>query len=39
MINDLYWDLSAWGSYDNETIDELGNSTDWGVTTGVGWDF
>lgn len=39
MIDDLYWDLSAWGSFDNETIDEGGDNFDWGITTGLGWEF
>lgn len=39
IISDLYWDVSAWGSFDNATIDVQGEDFDWGLTTGVGWDF
>ncbi|EED33164.1 conserved hypothetical protein [gamma proteobacterium NOR5-3] len=40
MISDLFWDFSAWGSYDNSTVEqEAAGSFDWGVTTGVGWSF
>ncbi|MEM6545125.1 MAG: DUF481 domain-containing protein [Pseudomonadota bacterium] len=39
LIEDLFWDLSAWSSYDNETLDEDTNEFDWGITTGVGWSF
>lgn len=39
LVEDLYWDLSAWSSYDNETIDEDSSEFDWGITTGVGWSF
>ncbi len=39
MFSDLYWDLSIWGSYDNAAIDSEAGELDWGVTTGVGWEF
>ncbi|MDP5053082.1 MAG: DUF481 domain-containing protein [Congregibacter sp.] len=40
MISDLYWDLSAWGSYDNSTVEiDAAGDFDWGVTTGIGWNF
>ncbi|WOJ94341.1 DUF481 domain-containing protein [Congregibacter variabilis] len=40
MISDLFWDFSAWGSYDNSTVEvDAAGSFDWGVTTGVGWSF
>lgn len=40
MISDLFWDFSAWGSYDNSTIEqEAVGEFDWGITTGVGWSF
>ncbi|MEM1142889.1 MAG: DUF481 domain-containing protein [Pseudomonadota bacterium] len=39
LIDDLFWDLSAWSSFDNETIDEGAGEFDWGITTGVGWSF
>ena len=37
---DLFWDISAWGSFDNQALDENADrATDWGLTTGVGWEF
>lgn len=40
MVSNLFWDFSAWGSYDNSTVEEdAAGSFDWGVTTGVGWSF
>jgi hypothetical protein len=39
VIDDLYWDFSTWGSYDNAAVDDNAGEFDWGVTTGVGWDF
>ncbi|MFK7831084.1 MAG: DUF481 domain-containing protein [Congregibacter sp.] len=39
IIRDLYWDVSTWGSYDNSTIDATASEFDWGITTGLGWEF
>jgi putative salt-induced outer membrane protein YdiY len=39
IIEDLFWDISAWASYDNETGDETGKDLDWGLTTGMGWTY
>jgi len=39
IVSDLYWNLSAWGSYDNESVDAEGGEFDWGITTGLGWSF
>ncbi|GAB5414149.1 MAG: hypothetical protein Cons2KO_17520 [Congregibacter sp.] len=39
IVSDLFWDFSTWGSYDSSAIDENAGEFDWGVTTGVGWDF
>ena len=39
MIEDLFWDLSLWGSYDSSAIDAEAGEFDWGITTGVGWEF
>ncbi|RLQ22815.1 DUF481 domain-containing protein [Seongchinamella sediminis] len=36
LIDDLYWDISTWVTTDNQTSDE-GASTDYAITTGVGW--
>ncbi|MEQ8263522.1 DUF481 domain-containing protein [Pseudohaliea sp.] len=40
IYRDLFWDVSAWGSFDNQALDENADrATDWGLTTGVGWEF
>jgi len=40
IYRDLFWDVSAWGSFDNQAPDEdADRATDWGLTTGVGWEF
>ncbi|WOJ95651.1 DUF481 domain-containing protein [Congregibacter brevis] len=40
MVEDLFWDFSAWGSFDNSTVEiNAAGEFDWGVTTGVGWSF
>jgi hypothetical protein len=39
LVSDLYWDLSAWGSYDSDAIETTAGEFDWGITTGLGWDF
>jgi len=40
IYRDLFWDVSAWASFDNQTLDENADrATDWGLTTGVGWEF
>ncbi|WP_165954250.1 DUF481 domain-containing protein [Seongchinamella unica] len=36
LIKDLFWDVSAWVTTDNET-GSGGSSTDYSITTGVGW--
>lgn len=39
IVNDLFWDVSSWGSYDNSAIDANAGEFDWGITTGLGWEF
>ncbi|MEE4278527.1 MAG: DUF481 domain-containing protein [Halieaceae bacterium] len=39
LVSDLFWNLNAWGSFDNASVDEAGGEFDWGVTTGLGWSF
>ena len=36
-LRDLYWDVTAWGVYDNRNIG--GGDFDYGVSTGIGWDY
>lgn len=39
LIGDLFWDLSAWGTYDNSAVDGDAGEFDWGITTGIGWEY
>lgn len=39
LVSDLFWNLNAWGSFDNASVDAQGGEFDWGVTTGLGWSF
>jgi len=39
LIKDLYWDLSAYGSYDNQPLSEQGSSSDYGVNSSIGYNF
>ena len=39
LVSDFFWNISAWGSYDNSAVDEAAGEFDWGLTTGVGWSF
>lgn len=37
LVEDLFWDISGWASYDNAA--QGGSDTDYGVTTGVSWEY
>jgi hypothetical protein len=37
IVHDLFWDISAWGTFDSEA--ESDNQWDYGITTGVGWSY
>jgi hypothetical protein len=37
LIEDLFFDITAYGSYDNKADSNSG--IDYGITTGLGWDF
>ena len=37
LFSDLFWDVSAWATYDSDT--EAGATVDYGVTTGIGWEY
>ena len=37
LIKDLFWDVSAWGTFDNEA--DSGNEFDYGIATGIGWEY
>jgi uncharacterized protein DUF481 len=37
LIEDLYWDITAWITTDNQS--EGDNSTDYSITTGIGWEY
>lgn len=38
IIEDLYWDITAWASTDNET-ENSDRSVDYSITTGIGWEY
>ncbi|MBE9539595.1 MAG: DUF481 domain-containing protein [Proteobacteria bacterium] len=37
LYKDLFWDVTAWGVYDNRNIGD--GNLDYGVSTGIGWDY
>jgi len=37
LVEDLFWDITGWASYDDAS--ESGSDTDYGVTTGVSWEY
>ena len=37
LVEDFFWDISAWGNYDNQS--QSGTDIDYGVTTGLGWTY
>lgn len=39
LIEDLYWDITAWAATDNDSESDDGNSVDYSVTTGIGWEY
>ncbi len=39
MIEDLFWELSFYDSYDSDPIVRGAEKNDYGVNTSLGWDF
>lgn len=37
LVEDLFWDISGWASYDDAS--QSGSDTDYGVTTGISWEY
>ena len=37
IVEDLFLDFTAWGTYDNQN--EGDSSIDYGLTTGLGWEY
>lgn len=37
IYKDLYWDITAYGTFDNNS--ETDNTSDYGITTGLGWKY
>ncbi|MEP4148858.1 MAG: DUF481 domain-containing protein [Halioglobus sp.] len=37
LVEDLFWDVTAWVTTDNQS--DTNESTDYSVSTGIGWDF
>ncbi len=38
LVEDLYWDITAWSTTDNRAED-TSKETDYAITTGIGWEF
>jgi hypothetical protein len=39
IVDDLFWDLSAYGSYDNEPLTTDASQSDYGMSSSVGYNF
>ena len=37
LVKDLFWDITAFGTYDNK--EGISHEVDYGVTTGIGWTY
>jgi len=37
IVEDLYWEFRAFGTYDNQAAED--SEFDYGISTGVGWDY
>ena len=37
IVEDLFWEISSRGTYDNEALSD--NQYDYGITTGLGWSY
>jgi hypothetical protein len=37
LVKDLFWEISAYGTFDNEA--DSGKEVDYGITTGIGWKY
>jgi hypothetical protein len=37
IVKDLYWDVTAFGTYDNQAAEDT--KFDYGLSTGIGWDY
>ena len=38
IIEDLYWDITAWATTDNEA-ENSDRDVDYSITTGIGWEY
>ena len=39
IIHDLFWEISLYNSYDNKPVVDGASTSDYGITTSVGYDF
>ncbi len=39
VVSDLFWTMEAYASYDSKPSDKNAETTDYGITTGLGWSF
>lgn len=37
IVEDLFWDINYWSTYDNQS--QSGSDTDYGLSTGIGWEY
>ena len=37
IVEDLFWDITAFGTYDNKSAEDA--QFDYGITTGLGWTY
>lgn len=37
LVEDLFWDITAFGTYDNKS--DISHEVDYGITTGIGWTY
>jgi hypothetical protein len=39
LIEDLFWDVTAWATSDNQSNEGDGDTWDYAITTGIGWKY
>jgi len=39
MIDDLFWELNIYNSYDSDPVVDGAEKNDYGIATSLGWDF
>jgi hypothetical protein len=39
LVSDLYFDITAYASYDNRPVSEVASQSDYGISSGLGYNF